>query len=108
METLGNDLLALNNVEFENIKEKQLAIKKLSATYLELEGSEKQIKFANTLIEKTFGDNLTKLDSLIENCEKFKTMPDFPLHKELQKKLSLWNSVKNEKSATKIIETLKN
>lgn len=108
METLGNDLLALNNVKFENLQEKQLAMKKLSATYMELEGSEKQIEFANLLIEKTFGDNLIKLDRLIEKCEKYKSMPDFPLHKDLQKKLSLWDSVKNKKSASKIIKTLKN
>lgn len=108
MKTLGNDLLALNGVKFESVIEKNKAMNKLSATYMELEGTEKQIDYAKSLVEKTFGENLIKLDRLIEKCEKFKSMPDFPLHKDLEAKLALWESIKNEKKAGKIIETIKN
>lgn len=107
MKKLGNDLSSLNDVKFESIQAKMKAMNQLSATYMELEGTEKQIEYANNLIEKTFGDNLVKLDSLIEKCEKLKSMPDFPLHTDLEKKLNLWNDVKNEKKASNIIETLK-
>lgn len=107
MKTLGNDLEALNDVRFENIADKMLAMKKLSATYMELEGSEKQIEYAKKLVENTFGDNLTKLDNLIEKCEKFQSIPDYPAHKQLETKLNLWNAVKNLKDSGKIIEILK-
>jgi len=107
MKTLGNDVTTLNDTKFPTIKEKMLAMKKLSATYMELEGSEKQISYANSLVEREFGENLTKLDSLIEKCEKFKAMPNFPLHKQLERQLKLWNEVKDEKNAATIIEKLK-
>ena len=107
MTTLGNDLLALNEVKFNDVSEKQKAMNKLSATYFELEGSEKQISFAKSLIERKFGENLSKLDDLILTCNKYESDPYYPLHEDLKTKLELWESVKNETSASNIIQKLK-
>jgi len=91
----------------QELKVKMEAARNEIRTNIKLEGTEKQISYAQRLIENTFGEDLMRLEKLRKDCERLSNMPDFPTHKILAKKEKEWEQVKNCTKAGDVIEILK-